>query len=94
MKDKTAELLRQIDPDLKVVVRKHRRNHAQDCNGAYCPRCGHETFRLVQTKRGKLCPHCNAKLTEEQASKLERQYLYRKLLAGEITLRNLKEGRY
>lgn len=60
--------------------------------GVYCPRCHHETMRVLDG----LCSQCQSRVEEERVEKLERRKMKRyytdKLRRGEITLSQMRRG--
>lgn len=62
----TTDALRAADPNLKIIPagkrkRKNNLRDFEDCQGVICPKCGTETFRILNG----VCPSCNNGTLEE-----------------------------
>lgn len=68
-------------------------NEWNDAQGVVCPKCGEETFRLIDGT----CLSCYNRNVAERERKLEdkreRRYYKDALKRGTISLRQMKEGR-
>lgn len=94
----SSRLLRQVDPDLKIVSGNHRKKKSasledwKNAGGASCPECGQETVRFLNG----LCPTCARRVEEESEEQMEdramRNYYKDKLKRGTISLSQMRQG--